>query len=138
MFPGIAHVDTVDQKTRSAHGRSPDIASGCANGLLEIKSFCIKPDKFALLGVELHVLQQIPELKGCLSKVIIPLAGSKPTLLPPFVGPGQVLADVIASGSRPVVRLSEVFRQAGKSQIIVNAHGINQGVMSTWASAERG
>jgi len=49
-----------------------------------------------------------------------------------------VLADVIASGSIPVVRLSEVFRQAGKSQIIVNAHGINQGVMSTWASAERG
>ena len=54
------------------------------------------------------------------------------------VGPGQVLADVIASGSIPVVRLSEVFRQAGKSQIIVNAHDINQGVMSTCASAERG
>ena len=47
----------------------------------------------------------------------------------PSVGPGQVLADVIASGSIPVVRLSEVFRQAAKSQIIVNAHGINQGVM---------
>ena len=47
----------------------------------------------------------------------------------PSVGPGQVLADVIASGAIPVVRLSEVFRQAAKSQIIVNAHGINQGVM---------
>jgi exodeoxyribonuclease V alpha subunit len=47
----------------------------------------------------------------------------------PSVGPGQVLADLIASGSLPVVRLSEVFRQAAKSQIIVNAHGINQGVM---------
>jgi exodeoxyribonuclease V alpha subunit len=47
----------------------------------------------------------------------------------PSVGPGQVLADVIASGAIPVVRLSEVFRQAAKSQIIVNAHDINQGVM---------
>jgi exodeoxyribonuclease V alpha subunit len=47
----------------------------------------------------------------------------------PSVGPGQVLADLIASGAIPVVRLWEVFRQAAKSQIIVNAHGINQGVM---------
>jgi exodeoxyribonuclease V alpha subunit len=47
----------------------------------------------------------------------------------PSVGPGQVLADVIASGSVPVVRLTEVFRQAAESQIIVNAHRINQGLM---------
>jgi exodeoxyribonuclease V alpha subunit len=46
----------------------------------------------------------------------------------PSVGPGQVLADTIASGVLPVVRLTEVFRQAAKSQIIVNAHRINQGV----------
>ena len=45
----------------------------------------------------------------------------------PSVGPGQVLADVIASGAVPVVRLTEVFRQAAKSRIIVNAHRINQG-----------
>src|SRR6266702_626674 len=37
----------------------------------------------------------------------------------PSVGPGQVLADMIASGAMPVVRLTEVFRQAAKSQIIV-------------------
>jgi exodeoxyribonuclease V alpha subunit len=48
--------------------------------------------------------------------------------LPP-VGPGQVLADVIASGAVPVVRLTEVFRQAAESRIIVNAHLINQGAM---------
>ena len=46
----------------------------------------------------------------------------------PSVGPGQVLADVIASGSIPVVRLTEVFRQAAMSRIIVNAHRINEGV----------
>jgi len=47
----------------------------------------------------------------------------------PSVGPGQVLADVISSGAVPVVRLTEVFRQAAQSQIIVNAHRINHGVM---------
>ena len=35
----------------------------------------------------------------------------------PSVGPGQVLADVISSGAVPVVRLTEVFRQAAQSRI---------------------
>lgn len=47
----------------------------------------------------------------------------------PSVGPGQVLKDVIASGAVPVVRLTEVFRQAATSQIISNAHRINAGQM---------
>jgi exodeoxyribonuclease V alpha subunit len=47
----------------------------------------------------------------------------------PSVGPGQVLADVIASGAVPLMRLTEVFRQAAQSRIIVNAHRINQGQM---------
>src|SRR5689334_23966877 len=45
----------------------------------------------------------------------------------PSVGPGQVLADVIASSAFPVVRLTEVFRQAAQSRIITSAHRINQG-----------
>jgi ATP-dependent exoDNAse (exonuclease V) alpha subunit len=45
----------------------------------------------------------------------------------PSVGPGQVLADVIQSGAVPVVRLTEVFRQAAQSRIITTAHRINQG-----------
>src|SRR5712664_1136956 len=45
----------------------------------------------------------------------------------PSVGPGQILADVIASGAVPVVRLTEVFRQAAQSRIITTAHRINQG-----------
>ena len=44
--------------------------------------------------------------------------------LPP-VGPGQALTDIIASDAVPVVRLTEVFRQAAKSQIVQNAHRIN-------------
>ena len=47
----------------------------------------------------------------------------------PSVGPGQVLADIIASGAVPVVRLTEVFRQAAESRIITSAHRINQGLM---------
>ena len=47
----------------------------------------------------------------------------------PSVGPGQVLADVIASGAVPVVRLTEVFRQAARSRIVTSAHRINQGRM---------
>ena len=45
----------------------------------------------------------------------------------PSVGPGQALADVIASGAVPVVRLTEVFRQAAQSRIITSAHRINRG-----------
>ena len=45
----------------------------------------------------------------------------------PSVGPGQVLADVISSGAVPVVRLTEVFRQAAQSRIITSAHRINPG-----------
>jgi exodeoxyribonuclease V alpha subunit len=47
----------------------------------------------------------------------------------PSVGAGQVLADIIASGAVPIVRLTEVFRQAAQSRIITNAHRINQGSM---------
>jgi len=47
----------------------------------------------------------------------------------PSVGPGAVLADIIASGCIPTVTLTEIFRQAATSQIIVNAHRINRGQM---------
>jgi exodeoxyribonuclease V alpha subunit len=47
----------------------------------------------------------------------------------PSVGPGSVLADIIGSERIPTVRLTEIFRQAATSQIIVNAHRINQGQM---------
>ncbi|MCE2564822.1 ATP-dependent RecD-like DNA helicase [Komagataeibacter sp. FNDCF1] len=55
----------------------------------------------------------------------------------PSVGPGQVLADIIGSNAVPVVRLTEVFRQAAQSRIITNAHRINEGRMPE-LSAEEG
>ena len=48
--------------------------------------------------------------------------------LPP-VGPGNVLRDLLRSETIPTVRLTELFRQAQQSQIVVNAHRINAGQM---------
>ena len=48
--------------------------------------------------------------------------------LPP-VGCGDVLRDCMESGQLPVIRLTEIFRQAAQSRIITNAHRINQGQM---------
>ncbi len=47
----------------------------------------------------------------------------------PSVGAGNVLKDMIDSGSIPTVRLAEIFRQAKESMIIVNAHRVNSGEM---------
>ena len=47
----------------------------------------------------------------------------------PSVGAGDVLRDLIASGTVPVTRLSQIFRQAAGSLIITNAHRINHGEM---------
>src|SRR5262249_49993381 len=56
----------------------------------------------------------------------------------PSVGPGQVLADIIASGAVRVVRLTEIFRQAAESRIVVNAHRVNQGLMPDFTPVEGG
>jgi len=45
----------------------------------------------------------------------------------PSVGAGSVLADVIASEAATVIRLTEIFRQAAESKIVVSAHAINAG-----------
>jgi exodeoxyribonuclease V alpha subunit len=54
----------------------------------------------------------------------------------PSVGPGTVLADLIASGAVPVARLTEIFRQAGHSAIVRAAHAVNHGELPESASAD--
>lgn len=54
----------------------------------------------------------------------------------PSVGPGMVLADLIASGVVPTVRLTEVFRQAAQSSIIQAAHRVNAGKMPRLRTAD--
>jgi len=66
-----------------------------------------------------HLLKSIPA--GC--RLI--LVGDADQL--PSVGPGNVLKDIIASGTVKVVHLTEIYRQAEESMIIVNAHRMNKG-----------
>ena len=89
-------------------------------------------DETSMVDVPLMraVLRALPERAALL------LVGDVDQL--PSVGPGQVLGDIIASASVPVVRLTEVFRQAAESRIIVNAHRINHGLMPDLASVEGG
>jgi exodeoxyribonuclease V alpha subunit len=54
----------------------------------------------------------------------------------PSVGPGSVLSDLISSGAVPVVRLTEIFRQAAESRIIAAAYAINQGQIPDLATPE--
>ena len=66
-------------------------------------------------------------LKALLPSAALLLVGDVDQL--PSVGAGQVLKDIIGSGAVPIVRLTEVFRQAATSRIIINAHRINAGEM---------
>jgi exodeoxyribonuclease V alpha subunit len=56
----------------------------------------------------------------------------------PSVGPGAVLADLIASGVAPVVRLDEIFRQAKASAIVVGAHAVNAGRIPPFSADDTG
>ncbi|MBW2117259.1 MAG: ATP-dependent RecD-like DNA helicase, partial [Deltaproteobacteria bacterium] len=68
-----------------------------------------------------HLLKAVP------SGATLIMVGDSNQL--PSVGPGNVLRDVIKSGSVPVIVLNEVFRQARESLIIMNAHRINRGLV---------
>jgi exodeoxyribonuclease V alpha subunit len=68
-----------------------------------------------------HLLNALPAAAGLI------LVGDVNQL--PSVGPGRVLGDIIDSATVPVVRLTEIFRQARCSRIIVNAHRINAGIL---------
>jgi len=78
-----------------------------------------------LCMVDVQLMQSL--LKAMPDNAALLLVGDIDQL--PSVRPGQVLADIIASSAVPVVRLTEVFRQAAQSQIITSAHRINQGLI---------
>lgn len=73
--------------------------------------------------VDIHLFQSL--LKAILPGTRLIMAGDINQL--PSVGPGQILKDMIDSGCFPVVMLQRIFRQAEKSDIVVNAHRINAG-----------
>lgn len=55
----------------------------------------------------------------------------------PSVGPGNVLSDLVRSGAIPTVRLTEIFRQAQQSLIVMNAHAVNMGQMPELGAKDR-
>src|SRR5207248_684656 len=56
----------------------------------------------------------------------------------PSIGPGNVLADIIRSGAVPVIRLTQIFRQAEQSWIVRAAHEVNHGEVPEGAGGPRG
>jgi exodeoxyribonuclease V alpha subunit len=89
----------------------------------QLEADIVVVDEASMIDIVLmnQLLKAIPDLAALL------LVGDVDQL--PSVGPGAVLSDIISSNVIPVVRLTEIFRQAATSKIIVNAHRINQGRM---------
>lgn len=73
--------------------------------------------------VDIHLMQAL--LKAVPVGTRLVLVGDVDQL--PSVGPGNVLKDIISSSCFPVVKLTKIFRQADTSDIVVNAHKINEG-----------
>ncbi len=80
-------------------------------------------DEFSMVDILLfyHLLKALPRESHLL------LVGDADQL--PSVGPGNTLRDLLRSEALPTVRLTELFRQAQQSKIIVNAHRINTGLL---------
>lgn len=73
--------------------------------------------------VDIYLFQSLLETVSVGTRLI--LVGDVDQL--PSVGPGQVLQDLIESKSFPTVMLKKIYRQAGESDIVMNAHRINMG-----------
>lgn len=88
-----------------------------------LKADVVVVDEMSMVDIQLlhALLQAIPQGKRLI------LVGD-PDQLPP-VGPGFPFSDMLRSGVLPAVRLTEVFRQAQQSLIVMNAHRVNQGQM---------
>ncbi len=88
-----------------------------------LKADAVIIDEMSMVDVQLlhSLLQAIPRGKRLI------LVGD-PDQLPP-VGPGFPFSDMLRSGQLPTVRLTEIFRQAQQSLIVMNAHRVNHGEM---------
>ncbi len=86
-----------------------------------LKADAVIIDEMSMVDVQLlySLLQAVPGNKRLI------LVGD-PDQLPP-VGPGFPFSDMLRSGELPAARLTEIFRQAQQSLIVMNAHRVNQG-----------
>lgn len=86
-----------------------------------LKADAVIVDEMSMVDIELlhSLLQAVPQGKRLI------LVGDADQLPP--VGPGFPFSDMLRSGCLPTVRLTEIFRQARESLIVMNAHRVNQG-----------
>jgi exodeoxyribonuclease V alpha subunit len=99
---------------------------GNVNGFLKNRQNPLETDVLIIdemSMVDLHLMHAL--LSAVVEGTRVVLVGDVNQL--PSVGPGSVLKDIILSGRFPVVTLTKIFRQAGESDIIVNAHKIHAG-----------
>ena len=130
----------VDDGTRLVFVTTPDNPSGYCPPLADVRRLAqrlgerfphclLVVDEASMMDTLLfyHLLKAVP-----LGATVV-LVGDVHQL--PSVGPGNVLADIIASGAVPVVELTEIFRQSAESEIICNAHLINKGQVPSLESS---
>src|SRR5699024_12346058 len=79
-------------------------------------------DRYRVPSSLIHSHHPSPSVPSTLS-----LHDALPIYQLPSVGPGNLFSDLIRSGAIPMVRLTEIFRQAAESAIVRNAHGVNRG-----------
>lgn len=91
------------------------------NGENPLETDVIIIDEMSMVDIQLFLAL----LKAIVPGTRLVLVGDVNQL--PSVGPGQVLRDLIGSGKFPMVELKKIFRQAEESDIVVNAHRINNG-----------
>lgn len=110
----------------------PKIHQFKRNATHPLKTDCLVIDECSMIDVVLmnQVLRALPTHAALL------LVGDVDQL--PSVGPGMVLKNLLDSQALPVVRLTDIFRQAASSKIIVNAHRINKGKMPFTEVPEKG
>lgn len=95
---------------------------------LEADAVIIDETSMVDLLLMYHLLKAIPR------KASLLLVGDVDQL--PSVGPGNVLRDILESGAIPSVFLTHIFRQGERSQIVEQAHRINQGLMPKWSNKQ--
>ena len=111
---------------------SPDTGQFIRGPLYPLRAGFVIVDEASMMDLELASSLLSALMPNC----SLLLVGDRNQL--PSVGPGSVLKDVIASGLAPVVELTQVYRQAGQSRIVTNAHRINRGELPEISNAAGG
>lgn len=96
-----------------------------------LKADAVIVDEMSMVDMELlyALLQAVPQGKRLI------LVGDADQLPP--VGPGFPFSDMLRSGKLPTVRLTEIFRQAQQSLIVMNAHRVNRGELPELTAVDR-